>query len=181
MNMFWGDQGANAFTSKVQRLCPEALQYWLLNIVEQNRSVPGGNEAFAKLFVESDEKRGKAKCSFDQAISHFLYSQWHDELSWAQLDQMRSWVKDYLQRTLDSSRDAFSLIDVQNLSHNCTASRSSCAAFSAPKAGEMARLKIRGLRNRGGGTFEEDAQTMKEQRRSIAAQGPKEHQAEEKV
>jgi hypothetical protein len=172
MNVFWGDQGTNVYTSKVVRLCSAALEHWLLNIVEQNRKVPGGAKAFAEMLVGGVDASGhrngngrnvvfKTGDGLDFALSQFLFSQWHEELSQLQLDHIRATVIAYLRRTHNPSCDAFSLIDLELV--DIGGGGVQTAALGLLKA----KLKIRGLRNRGGGAFEEDAETMKAERASV--------------
>ena len=82
MNIFFGNDGDNAYTSKIMGGHQwDSFKYWLLNIVEQNRD----KEQFQKVLQYLDE-----------SLKNFLWKQWKESISKEQADQLVKVVLDYL-------------------------------------------------------------------------------------
>lgn len=81
INYFWGDAGTNTYVQKLLTTRKDAFMYWLLNIIEQNRSLP----TFPAYLVRMREM-----------ISKFLFKQWHEVLNDEQLDIILDEIKNYL-------------------------------------------------------------------------------------
>ena len=81
VNAFFGDTGENNFITKIldspQR---NALLYWIYNIIKQNASYP----SFARVLSH-----------LGPSLKNFLFKQWHESLSEAQLDQIVKSILDY--------------------------------------------------------------------------------------
>ncbi len=73
LNMFYGDAAAGGYVGKVMRepYRPH-FEYWLLNIVEQNR----GCDSFPRMLERLPE-----------VLGHFFKKQWHDEADKADLER----------------------------------------------------------------------------------------------
>ena len=82
MNIFFGNDGDNIYTTKIMsgRQWP-SFRYWLLNIVEQNRE----KEQFQKVLQY-----------LDQSLYNFLWKQWKDSIPEEQVDQLVKVILDYL-------------------------------------------------------------------------------------
>ena len=130
INFFWGEQGRHAYVDKVLRVCPEAFFFWILNVVEQNRTQP----AFLQVLRH-----------FDDAMRIFLKQQWAEELEERHLRLIRTRVFEHLMASRTEADSFYALGDIRQpkvleLSGSAKENDGAC------KAG---RLKIRGLRSRG--------------------------------
>ncbi|TRY64207.1 hypothetical protein TCAL_11500 [Tigriopus californicus] len=64
LNMFYGDGGESQYVRKILRPPYRAhFEYWLLNVVEQNRSQPSFERILSRL---------------PEVLAHFFMKQWHD-------------------------------------------------------------------------------------------------------
>lgn len=80
--MFYGDPGSNDFITKILELPYRPhFQYWLLNILEQNRQY---DQSFSRMLPRLRE-----------VLYHFFIKQWHDEASSENLDVIIEFVKDH--------------------------------------------------------------------------------------
>ena len=80
INAFYGDKGDTAFSSKVFEHRWNAVMYWILNIVEQNR----GMESFAQVLA-----------NLEVALKEFFFKQWHEKLSEEVAQRMASRILEY--------------------------------------------------------------------------------------
>ncbi|CAH1798454.1 unnamed protein product [Owenia fusiformis] len=82
VNMFFGDAGENAFIAKVMEPPRwQAFQYWLLNVVEQNRNCDSFNRMLSRL---------------PEALVNFLKNQWYNTPDDAQVARLQTVVMEYL-------------------------------------------------------------------------------------
>lgn len=82
MNIFFGNDGDNRYTTKIMEGRQwDSFKYWLLNIVEQNRD----KEQFQKVLQYLPE-----------SLKNFLWKQWKESISKEQVDQLVRVVLDYL-------------------------------------------------------------------------------------
>lgn len=83
VNIFWGEGGDYNFTDKVLKHPTfSATRYWILNVIEQNRS----QQSFGRMLARLDE-----------VILNFLLKQWHEKLQPTHLTIIRNFILDYLQ------------------------------------------------------------------------------------
>lgn len=81
INIFFGNHGENLYLTKIMKSRQwDCFQYWLLNIVEQNRD----KEQFSKVLQYLPE-----------SMSNFLLKQWHEVPTVEQLDRLVYLVLDY--------------------------------------------------------------------------------------
>lgn len=85
INIFWGNSGLNDFTTKAMKqptwLC---FRYWLLNIIEQNRTHP----SFVRILPR-----------LHQSLPNFIMTQWHETLLPHQVDTLVRVIMMYLDIT----------------------------------------------------------------------------------
>lgn len=80
-NMFYGDSGKHKFLSKIlEPPYKSHFTYWLLNIIEQNRTC----DSFPRLLARLPE-----------ALFHFFVKQWHEEADNEQLDRLVETIKSH--------------------------------------------------------------------------------------
>ena len=88
INCFWGDLGRHAYLDKILGDCRrEALLWWLVNVLEQNR-----RQATGPVFLDT-------VCNLDAAVRTFLWKQWGEEATAAQLEAIRPRLLQHLMAT----------------------------------------------------------------------------------
>lgn len=81
--MFFGDKGENNYLTKIMLSCQwDAFQYWLLNIIEQNRDMIQFKSVLEHL---------------PGALKAFLLKQWHEIPTDEQLDKLVNVVMSFLE------------------------------------------------------------------------------------
>ncbi|ESN97505.1 hypothetical protein HELRODRAFT_85380, partial [Helobdella robusta] len=91
INIFWGDAGLNNYSLKVMReptWC--CFRYWLLNIIEQNRS----QISFPRILNRLSE-----------SLPNFLMTQWHEKLTSSQTNELVEVVVGHLSNDNDACDD----------------------------------------------------------------------------
>lgn len=134
INFFWGESGRHAYVDKLLRVCPDAFLYWVLNIVEQNRSQP----AFPQTLRH-----------FDDAMRIFLKQQWAEELEERHLRLIRTRVFEHLMQTRVEGDAFYHLGDIRQPGVLERAEANGHGRSGDHAADNPGRIKIRGLRSRG--------------------------------
>ena len=81
-NFFYGDAGSNQYLEKVLDLPYRShFQFWLLNILEQNKS----SDTFPKLVARLPE-----------VLAHFFLKQWHEEATPDQIERVISMINEQI-------------------------------------------------------------------------------------
>jgi tRNA-Thr(GGU) m(6)t(6)A37 methyltransferase TsaA len=166
VNVFWGDAPSNRaptrcpspspFADKVINFCAPSFFFWVTNIIEQNRAV--SNFPFQRLLS-----------TFDAAVAAFLRTQWAAEPLDLQrhLLPLRRFVLAHLRATCiggssNKLTEGLSYMEQELDRYECTPyAHDGLQGKQAANGTSVAppRLKIRGLRNRGG-VFDEDKAQM---------------------